>query len=543
MGPSVPEDTRDLSPAVPLPEDLLEPLPESRSRSGRILRAPRALQDFLPTSTGGLPAHIPQSSIPAPPIAPTVLSTLDAASPSISAEHLESLEPEPSEPSLETDPNHFGVFRSYLRRPAREPDDESSLEQLCDHPLRPQTPPRAPGHSLSGFGRDSARQLASVSRSGPQDLSVTKYPWFYPFLNPSVFLLMEWTYTGSSMKSKTEVQRLVTNVINNDNFDPDELWDFDITKETARLDSDRLLVPNSGTETINGWSQVTVRVPAPRERVKHSSESDSPHFDINNVYLRRLLDVLKEAASDPDANTYNWTPYRLFWNRPLESSPPSLSHGTKYPNSEAPQRDSSPATERIRLFTDNMNCEEVNNEYHRMLDWAREHCHDPPEVEITIVPIAFYSDSTNLTAFGSASLWPIYAFFGFVSKYTQAKPSSCSAHHIAYVPKVCTVTSQSQLTDCIDSSQMNSRTGMRPPTVRLRPTRRSDSAGVRLCMPSGHFCSIPSSARHTWKVCFGSAATAFFVASSHDSSSIRLITPRSTYSAYHSSARYAHTHA
>ncbi|KZT63257.1 hypothetical protein DAEQUDRAFT_780622 [Daedalea quercina L-15889] len=81
-----------------------------------------------------------------------------------------------------------------------------------------------------------------------------------------------------------------------------------------------------------------------------------------------------------------------------------------------------------------MNCEEVNEEYHRVLEWAREHCNDPPEVEVALVPMLLYSDSTHLTSFGSASLWPIYAFFGFVSKYVRAKPTSFSAHHIAYLP-------------------------------------------------------------------------------------------------------------
>lgn len=65
------------------------------------------------------------------------------------------------------------------------------------------------------------------------------------------------------------VQCLATDVINNDNFNPDKLWDFDIIKEMACLDSNWLLVLSSGTEMINGWSQVTVRC------IKHSSETDS----------------------------------------------------------------------------------------------------------------------------------------------------------------------------------------------------------------------------------------------------------------------------
>ena len=167
------------------------------------------------TSTGRLPVHTPQQSIPSLPIAPTVLSTPTTASPSIQAEHLESLEPKPSKPSLDIDPNHFGVFWSYLCCPACELNDELSLDQLCDYPLCPHTPLHAPGHSLSGFRQDSACQLASVSSSGQQDPSVAKYPWFFPFLNPSIFLLMEWTYTGTNMRSQpwSSVLRLMSSIM------------------------------------------------------------------------------------------------------------------------------------------------------------------------------------------------------------------------------------------------------------------------------------------------------------------------------------------
>jgi hypothetical protein len=47
-----------------------------------------------------------------------------------------------------------------------------------------------------------------------------------------------------------------------------------------------------------------------------------------------------------------------------------------------------------------------------------------------------WSDSTHLTSFGHALLWPLYLYLGGLSKYTRAKPSSFAAHHLAYIPKV-----------------------------------------------------------------------------------------------------------
>ena len=51
----------------PVPELPQSPIPVSVSRSGRVRRPPRALQDFLPSSTGGLPAHILTRVQPAQP--------------------------------------------------------------------------------------------------------------------------------------------------------------------------------------------------------------------------------------------------------------------------------------------------------------------------------------------------------------------------------------------------------------------------------------------------------------------------------------------
>ena len=47
-----------------------------------------------------------------------------------------------------------------------------------------------------------------------------------------------------------------------------------------------------------------------------------------------------------------------------------------------------------------------------------------------------WSDSTHLTSFGNASLWPIYLYLGNQSKYTRGKPTSFARHHMAYIPKV-----------------------------------------------------------------------------------------------------------
>ncbi|KZT05800.1 uncharacterized protein LAESUDRAFT_760025 [Laetiporus sulphureus 93-53] len=63
-------------------------------------------------------------------------------------------------------------------------------------------------------------------------------------------------------------------------------------------------------------------------------------------------------------------------------------------------------------------------------------CSEPDDIEPVIAAIMLYSDSTHLANFGTASLWPMYAFIGNQSKYISAKPTSFVAHHLAYIPKL-----------------------------------------------------------------------------------------------------------
>ena len=120
---------------------------------------------------------------------------------------------------------------------------------------------------------------------------------------------MEWSYTSSNLKSNGEIQRLVDNVLLSSQFDPRDLRGFDVSRETARLDN---------MDSVDGWHRASLSIPVPKAKVKYRSEQDAPHFIINDVYHRQLLDVIKEAAADEDATTYNWIPYELQWNWPLD---------------------------------------------------------------------------------------------------------------------------------------------------------------------------------------------------------------------------------
>ena len=84
--------------------------------------------------------------------------------------------------------------------------------------------------------------------------------------------------------------------------------------------------------------------------------------------------------------------------------------------------------------------------------WLEEHNrlqHQPNEsgckFEKVILGLMLWSDSTHLANFGSVSVWPLYLYFGNLSKYFQGKPGSGASHHITYIPSVSTCLCDSSL--------------------------------------------------------------------------------------------------
>ncbi|KIO08844.1 hypothetical protein M404DRAFT_22671 [Pisolithus tinctorius Marx 270] len=48
----------------------------------------------------------------------------------------------------------------------------------------------------------------------------------------------------------------------------------------------------------------------------------------------------------------------------------------------------------------------------------------------------FFSDATHLATFGNAKAWPLYLYFGNVSKYARAMPNSGACHLVAFFPSL-----------------------------------------------------------------------------------------------------------
>ena len=378
------------------------------SNAGRKRRPPGKLKDMVPTSLTGLPEHLPRpppcrepATSSAPPLPLTSSLTEDAAQPDNS---------DPAPPSLisdpiDTRPNQFNVFRRYPRKPQHDPEEGLSFEDFADaasHSRPPQKP--AERNPLRPFGSTVASMLQHVKGAAAAS--------YAPFLNWSAFKLMEWQYTGSMTKSSGELQRLV-DVLTHPNFKTADLAGFNVEHEKRRLDT--FATTGGAFSADDGWREASVTLHLPKEKQTHAAEAQSPKFAVTNIWVRRLTEVLKAGYRDTVARKFHWLPFQF------------LHHARQGPDAHS-----------TRLYTDIYNSDAMIKEDEAIQKRARD-ARDPsddPNVEYVVGAIGVYSDSTHLTSFGTASLWPIYVFFTNLSKYLRSKPTMFAAHHLAYIPSV-----------------------------------------------------------------------------------------------------------
>jgi hypothetical protein len=75
------------------------------------------------------------------------------------------------------------------------------------------------------------------------------------------------------------------------------------------------------------------------------------------------------------------------------------------------------------------------------LKWKIQHSPMPHELktcmyEWTVAMLMVYSDATMPYTFSNLKLWPIYIYFGNLSKYFRCQPTANAVEHIAYIPGV-----------------------------------------------------------------------------------------------------------
>jgi hypothetical protein len=249
---------------------------------------------------------------------------------------------------------------------------------------------------------------------------------------------MHWYNGKSTLKSFGELNRLVKDVLLAEDFSLEHLNNFSAEREAGRIDSHHN-ISSTIFSADDGWIKDSVSIPVPIEKGANLftpntnlKEATAPRFETQGVFHRKITEVIKSALKETDATQYHLSPFKEFWQ-------PSADNPAERLYSE--------------IFTS-----DVMIEAHQAVQRDMPNC----TLEKVIIPLLLWSDATLLASFGNASLWPVYLFLGNLSKYVRGKPSSFSAHHIAYIPKVFHIVCISYQSDhgTVGSSVTHSRIGI-----------------------------------------------------------------------------------
>ncbi|KAH7908632.1 hypothetical protein BJ138DRAFT_1204895 [Hygrophoropsis aurantiaca] len=281
--------------------------------------------------------------------------------------------------SVRTLVDQFGMWRHYFHRPSYEPDSFVPSDQL-------------------------ARSCPVVRREEPPEPNPTPPP--HPFSSMSIYRLMQWMNSGSKLKSEGEVTRLVKEVLLADDFNLQDLEKFSCSKYLSILDKPTPETDDSDSTTVfpDNWKQSIVKIDIP-SKAKASAGNET--VSVEGFHHRPLVEVIRTAFSDVQARAFHLWPFKQYWN----------------PSGQPSQR--------------------VFGELYSSDSWLTAHEElqkQPPEpgcyLERVIAGLMFFSDATHLATFGNAKAWPLYLFFGNLSKYARSSPNSGACHLVAFFPSL-----------------------------------------------------------------------------------------------------------
>ena len=279
--------------------------------------------------------------------------------------------------SFTTQFNKFGIARAYRHRPSHDPNEFLSMHEL-------------------------SQPIVPISTEGLRGT----YPPPWPWPSMSIWRLMSWKNSGSTQKSNSEVNRLVHEVLQATDFNAEDLASFDASTETSRFDAAEKEIPPEDVFAIDRWRHTTIDISVPtREKKK---EGNGVTFSVDGLRYRPILDVIRAVLAEVSSKSFHLTPFKRLWKSPITGH-------------------------EQRVYDELYASDAWNQAHDEIMKQRRD---DGCKLERVVAGLMFWSDSTRLAQFGHASAWPIYLFFGNLSKYARTNPESGCCHPIAFIPSV-----------------------------------------------------------------------------------------------------------
>lgn len=285
--------------------------------------------------------------------------------------------------------NCFGVIRRFAlpsgTRLTHDPNGVLSLRDFTDVP----EPPQDPGSSKGALG--------PVMPSG-----------YGPFTSKTAFSMADW-YWHSTNKSFAEFQKLI-DIMKQPDFSTDDAINVNWKAVFKSLGANKedLNDYEGHWITDDGWKSTPIKIGVPFHNRMKNRGTES--YTAGKLQHRSILSVIKEKiASTKDSSQFHYQPYRASW-KPSDKSPEVDLYGEFYYSQEF---------------------RNAHEEVQKMAISGQD-----ADLERVVVALMFWSDSSHLTQFGTAYIWPCYLFFGNESKYRRCKPSEGLGNHGVYFEKV-----------------------------------------------------------------------------------------------------------
>ncbi|KAG2751990.1 hypothetical protein P692DRAFT_20688057, partial [Suillus brevipes Sb2] len=298
--------------------------------------------------------------------------------------------------TLQTGFNSFGLCRLYPHRPSFEPD------QLIPSLLLARTSP-----------------TAAIHETDPSPSSNVFAPP-YPFANMTIYRLLSWMNSGSSRLSESKVSDLVKDVLLAEDFDRKDLENFSVRRSLRELDKDE-----SGSRVTfpDDWIQTSVTIKIPTK-----SKEDGPQpFTIPGFHYRPLVEVIRAAFADVQAGAFHLLPFQRLWKDSLDGHQERIYDELYTSDAWLNAQDS------IQRIPKEPGC----------------------SLERVIAGLMFFSDATHLANFGTAKAWPLYLYFGNLTKYARSSPLSGACHLVGFLPSL-----PDSIKDVFSGLSRISKTGM-----------------------------------------------------------------------------------
>jgi hypothetical protein len=207
--------------------------------------------------------------------------------------------------------------------------------------------------------------------------------------------------SGSHCKSEAEIQHLIKDVLQADDFDVKCLEGFSVKRSLQELDKDeggdRITFPDDWVET-----NITINIPT------KSREEGPISYVIPGFHYHPLLEVICAAFMDMQASTFHLLPFKCLWKDVLDNHQEHIFD---------------------KLYT--------SNAWLEAQDDLQKLPKEPGcSLERVVAGLMLFSDATHLANFGMAKAWLLYLYFGNLMKYIWSSPQSGACHLVGFLPSV-----------------------------------------------------------------------------------------------------------